>query len=73
MAAADRHDNYLAGGVKFVTSRILVVDMLLNQTPTHLITGILVCNAHRITAGGQEVRAAAARHHCLPPLLAPSL
>lgn len=31
----------------FVTSRILVVDMLTKKIPTDLITGILVYNAHK--------------------------
>lgn len=32
-----------------VTSRILVVDMLLNDIPTELISGILVLHAEKIT------------------------
>ena len=38
---------YLGGGVLFVTSRILVVDLLKNQCPADKITGVLVFNAHR--------------------------
>ena len=39
---------YLSGGVFVVTSRILVVDLLMSRIPAHLITGILVLNAHNI-------------------------
>ena len=38
---------YLKGGVLFVTSRILVVDLLKQQCPTESVSGILVFNAHR--------------------------
>ena len=38
---------YLGGGVLFVTSRILVVDLLKKQCPVDKLSGILVFNAHR--------------------------
>ena len=38
---------YLSGGVLFVTSRILVVDMLTKKLPIHLVTGIVVLRAHK--------------------------
>ena len=38
---------YLSGGVLFVTSRILVVDMLTKKLPIHLVTGIVVYRAHK--------------------------
>lgn len=38
---------YLEGGVLFVTPRILVVDMLIERIPIHLVSGILVYKAHR--------------------------
>ena len=38
----------MSGGVLFITSRILVVDMLRNQIPTHLIHGIIVNHAHKL-------------------------
>lgn len=38
---------YQGGGVLFVTSRILVVDLLKNQCPADKVTGVLVFNAHR--------------------------
>ena len=42
-----RESLYLAGGVLFVTSRILVVDMLTKKLPIHLVTGIVVYRAHK--------------------------
>ena len=43
----EREAVYLEGGVLFITSRILVVDMLTERIPIHLISGILVYNAHK--------------------------
>ena len=42
-----RESVYLSGGVLFVTSRILVVDMLTKKLPIHLVTGIVVYRAHK--------------------------
>ena len=42
---------YLKGGVLFVTSRILVVDLLKRQCPAESVSGILVYNAHRYCRG----------------------
>ncbi|XP_078702726.1 DNA repair endonuclease XPF-like [Branchiostoma floridae x Branchiostoma belcheri] len=50
----DRKALYLSGGVLFVTSRILVVDMLTDRIPVDLITGVLVYRAHRIIESCQE-------------------
>jgi DNA excision repair protein ERCC-4 len=44
---SDRSDIYLRGGVLFVTSRILIVDMLQDRVPMDLISGIIVMNAER--------------------------
>ena len=38
---------YLEGGVLFITTRILVVDMLVERIPVHLVSGILVYRAHK--------------------------
>ena len=38
---------YLQGGVLFITSRILVVDMLREQCPVERVAGVLVWNAHK--------------------------
>ncbi len=52
--AAERQKIYLGGGVLFVTTRILVVDLLTDRLPAHLVTGILVCRAHRTVESCQE-------------------
>ncbi|OZJ03595.1 hypothetical protein BZG36_03031 [Bifiguratus adelaidae] len=52
--AEQRNEIYRAGGVMSVTSRILAVDMLLKRIPIHLITGILVMNAHRVSETSME-------------------
>ncbi|KAK3818773.1 MAG: hypothetical protein J3Q66DRAFT_338444 [Benniella sp.] len=52
--AAERGDLYRYGGVLAVTSRILVMDLLTGRIPLHLVTGILVVNAHRVTATSTE-------------------
>ncbi|XP_023215246.1 DNA repair endonuclease XPF-like [Centruroides sculpturatus] len=44
----------MSGGVFFVTSRILVVDMLMDRVPIDLITGIIVYKAHKIIDSYQE-------------------
>ena len=44
---AERSDLYRYGGVMAITTRILVMDLLTGRIPVHLITGILVANAHR--------------------------
>ncbi|PVU88444.1 hypothetical protein BB561_005855 [Smittium simulii] len=41
-------------GIVSVTSRILLVDMLNDNIPLHLITGIIVNNAHSAKADGNE-------------------
>ena len=46
-----RESVYLSGGVLFVTSRILVVDMLTKRLPIHLVTGIVVYRAHKYVKG----------------------
>ena len=38
---------YLEGGVQFITSRILVVDLLTGRVPAEKLTGILVYKAHK--------------------------
>lgn len=44
----ERSKLYLAAGVIFVKPRLLVVDLLRKLVPYHLISGVVVCNAHRI-------------------------
>lgn len=45
---------YLSGGIHFVTTRILVVDMLKRRIPIEKITGIIVLRAHQIIESCQE-------------------
>ncbi|KAJ3028644.1 UNVERIFIED_CONTAM: hypothetical protein HDU68_001225 [Siphonaria sp. JEL0065] len=52
--APTRKLRYLGGGVISCTSRILVVDMLNGVVPLHLVTGVLMCHAHRITETSTE-------------------
>ncbi|KAJ3100885.1 hypothetical protein HDU97_001875 [Phlyctochytrium planicorne] len=52
--AAERAAIYVAGGLVSITSRILVVDMLNGTVPMHLITGILVNNAHKVSESSTE-------------------
>ncbi|KAJ2720227.1 DNA repair protein RAD16 [Coemansia sp. Benny D115] len=52
--AAARAQLYRRGGLVSVTSRILIVDLLNGVAPTELITGLIVCNASRITAESTE-------------------
>eukprot|EP00040_Diaphanoeca_grandis_P031254 m.186662 g.186662 ORF g.186662 m.186662 type:complete len:1016 (-) comp32275_c4_seq6:246-3293(-) len=54
MNVEKRNEMYLGAGVLFVTSRILVMDILLKKAPTDLITGIIVLNAHTITPTSTE-------------------
>ncbi|KAL8600798.1 hypothetical protein ACOMHN_055993 [Nucella lapillus] len=53
-SAADRQPLYLEGGVQFVTSRILVVDLLTDRVPVDKVTGILVYKAHKVIESCQE-------------------
>ncbi|KYM98817.1 DNA repair endonuclease XPF, partial [Cyphomyrmex costatus] len=50
----EREIMYLEGGVLFISGRILVVDLLKNRVPLHLVTGILVYRAHNILNTYQE-------------------
>ena len=45
---------YAEGGTLFITSRILVVDLLLDRIPSERISGIIVYNAHKILESHQE-------------------
>lgn len=46
--------NYLLGGIQFLTTRILIVDLLKRRIPIELITGIVVLRAHKIIESCQE-------------------
>jgi hypothetical protein len=49
VSAPDREELYRTQACLFVTTRILVVDMLNNRIQPRQIAGILVVNAHRVT------------------------
>ncbi|KAH9889061.1 hypothetical protein C8Q73DRAFT_654519 [Cubamyces lactineus] len=50
----DRQDLYKKGGLVSITSQIFTVDMLTSDIPTHLITGIIVLHAERVTPTSAE-------------------
>ncbi|XP_053658492.1 DNA repair endonuclease XPF [Anopheles marshallii] len=52
--AAERERTYLQGGIQFISTRILVVDLLKNRIPIELITGMFVVRAHEIVESCQE-------------------
>ncbi|XP_034826985.1 DNA repair endonuclease XPF isoform X1 [Maniola hyperantus] len=51
---SEREKAYLEGGVYFVSTRILVVDLLKNRVPVSNITGIIVLRAHTVLESCQE-------------------
>uniref|UniRef100_A0A1Y1JT47 DNA repair endonuclease XPF n=2 Tax=Photinus pyralis TaxID=7054 RepID=A0A1Y1JT47_PHOPY len=50
----DREEIYLLGGIQFITTRILVVDLLKNRVPVEHITGIIVVRGHTVLESCQE-------------------
>ncbi|XP_023175651.2 DNA repair endonuclease XPF [Drosophila hydei] len=52
--ATERERVYLEGGIQFISTRILVVDLLKQRIPIELITGIIVMRAHSIIESCQE-------------------
>ncbi|XP_018577642.1 DNA repair endonuclease XPF [Anoplophora glabripennis] len=53
-STTEREDIYLSGGIHFVTTRILVVDMLKKRVPIDKITGFIILRAHTIFESCQE-------------------
>lgn len=51
---SSREDSYLSGGIHFITTRILVVDMLKKRIPIEKITGFVVLRAHQVLESCQE-------------------
>ncbi|KAL9663439.1 hypothetical protein QQ045_018825 [Rhodiola kirilowii] len=45
----NRYSLYSSGGVFFITSRILIVDLLTSKLPTSLLAGVVILNAHSLT------------------------
>lgn len=50
----EREKVYLSGGVQFISTQVLVVDLIKNRIPAALITGIFVLRAHQIIESCQE-------------------
>ncbi|XP_076044470.1 DNA repair endonuclease XPF mei-9 [Oratosquilla oratoria] len=53
-SVGERSNIYMDGGVLFVTSRILVMDLLIERIPVDLVTGIIVWRAHRVIESCQD-------------------
>ncbi|CAG9578817.1 unnamed protein product [Danaus chrysippus] len=51
---SEREKAYLEGGIYFVSTRILVVDLLKKRVPVTHITGIIVLRAHTVLESCQE-------------------
>lgn len=54
VSQSERMKYYRQGGILFLSSRILVVDMLVERIPIEAITGIIVCSAHKILESCQD-------------------
>lgn len=52
--ANEREKVYLSGGIQFISTQVLVVDLLKERVPAELITGIIVLRAHQIIESCQE-------------------
>ncbi|KAI8036181.1 DNA repair endonuclease XPF [Drosophila gunungcola] len=52
--ATERERVYVEGGLQFISTRILVVDLLKQRIPIELISGIIVLRAHTIIESCQE-------------------
>ncbi|XP_077237362.1 restriction endonuclease, type II-like superfamily protein [Tasmannia lanceolata] len=44
-----RHALYTTGSICFITSRILIVDLLNSKIPTSQISGLIILNAHKLS------------------------
>lgn len=52
--ANEREKVYLSGGIQFISTQVLVIDLLKGRVPAELITGIIVLRAHQIIESCQE-------------------
>lgn len=57
LTSENRRQEYLAGGIVFVASNIISVDFLQGIVPIHLISGIIVFNAHEVSDLSYETMA----------------
>jgi hypothetical protein len=44
---AFRHKIYMSGGIHFVSSTVMVMDLLYKRVPPHVVQGFIVANAHQ--------------------------
>ncbi|KAK3225025.1 hypothetical protein Dsin_004887 [Dipteronia sinensis] len=49
LPSSQRHSLYSSGLVFFITSRILIVDLLNNKIPTSNLAGIVILNTHSLS------------------------
>ncbi|XP_074303873.1 DNA repair endonuclease UVH1-like [Silene latifolia] len=54
LPAQQRYALYSSGGVYFITSRILIVDLLNSKIPTSKVSGIIIMNAHLLSETSTE-------------------
>ncbi|KAH9616103.1 hypothetical protein KSS87_003022 [Heliosperma pusillum] len=54
LPAQQRYALYSSGGVYFITSRILIVDLLNSKIPTSKVSGIIILNAHLLSETSTE-------------------
>ncbi|XP_057976377.1 DNA repair endonuclease UVH1 [Malania oleifera] len=54
LPAHHRHSLYTSGGVFFITSRILIVDLLTSRLPTSSVAGLVILNAHALSDTSTE-------------------
>ncbi|XP_042495816.1 DNA repair endonuclease UVH1 [Macadamia integrifolia] len=49
LSTQHRHSLYTSGSIFFITSRILIVDLLNSKVPTSNLAGIIILNAHSLS------------------------
>lgn len=54
VSSRDRLNAYRRGGIVFVSSRILVVDLLRGTMPVELVSGVIVLRSHTLQESSQE-------------------
>lgn len=52
--APERAARYVSGGLYVATPRVVVVDLLARRLPAHVLTGVVVLDAHRARERGNE-------------------
>lgn len=54
VSIAAREKLYREGGVLFISSTILVMDLLVDRVPVENVVGIVICDAHKILESNQD-------------------